>query len=146
MVEDYAKPGYRKIHLDSSIHCGYDNPTKLLNRRHIAERAASLCFIAEQAAVDDPKPRHKPMYVIGSEVPSPGGLAIRDHMKPREHQLQLSCAQRVNLASALGVWNRNLTSLEPIPLVRGRNQISDASFRAQIISSIPKTQPSHRKN
>jgi len=76
LVKDYVKAGYRKIHLDSSMHCGDDDPTKPLNKRLIAERAASLCLVAEQAAADDPEPKYKPMYVIGSEVPSPGGLPV----------------------------------------------------------------------
>ncbi len=74
MVEDYVKAGYRKIHLDSSMHCGDDDSAKPLSPRLIAERSASLCFIAEQAAAQGPESEHRPVYVIGSEVPAPGGL------------------------------------------------------------------------
>jgi D-tagatose-1,6-bisphosphate aldolase subunit GatZ/KbaZ len=76
MVKDYVKAGYRKIHLDPSMHCGDDDPTKPLNMRLIAERAATLCLVAEQAVADGPEPEYKPIYVIGSEVPSPGGLRV----------------------------------------------------------------------
>ncbi len=74
MVRDYVAAGYGKIHLDTSMHCGDDDPTKPLDSRRIAERAATLCLAAEQASVEDKEPTHKPLYVIGSEVPAPGGL------------------------------------------------------------------------
>lgn len=74
MVEDYVKAGYRKIHLDSSMHCGDDDPTQPLHTKLIAERAATLCLAAEQATVENKLSTNKPLYVIGSEVPSPGGL------------------------------------------------------------------------
>lgn len=74
MVGEYVAAGYRKIHLDSSMHCGDDDPAKPLSPRLIAERSASLCLIAEQTATHDPESKHRPVYVIGSEVPAPGGL------------------------------------------------------------------------
>ena len=74
MVKYYVEAGYGKIHLDCSMHCGDDDPTKPLHKMLIAERAASLCLVAEQAAANVSEPKHKPIYVIGSEVPSPGGL------------------------------------------------------------------------
>ncbi len=74
MVSDYVAAGYRKIHLDTSMHCGDDDPTKPLDSRRIAERAAMLCLAAEQASVENEEPTNKPLYVIGSEVPAPGGL------------------------------------------------------------------------
>ncbi len=74
MVEDYVKAGYRKIHLDSSMHCGDDDPAEPLSPRLIAERSATLCLAAEKASVENKVPTDKPLYVIGSEVPSPGGL------------------------------------------------------------------------
>ena len=74
MVEDYVQAGYRKIHLDTSMHCGDDDPTQPLHTKLIAERAATLCLAAEQATVEKKVSTNKPLYVIGSEVPSPGGL------------------------------------------------------------------------
>lgn len=74
MVKDYVAAGYGKIHLDTSMHCGDDDPTKPLASRRIAERAATLCLAAEQASVENKESTNKPLYVIGSEVPSPGGL------------------------------------------------------------------------
>src|SRR6266704_148011 len=69
MVAEYVAAGFRKIHLDCSMSCA-DDP-QALNDEVIAERNASLCEITETAwrsAGGEP-----PVYIIGSEVPVPGG-------------------------------------------------------------------------
>jgi D-tagatose-1,6-bisphosphate aldolase subunit GatZ/KbaZ len=69
MIADYVSAGFRKIHLDCSMSCGGDPPA--LADELIAERTAALCARAEEAwrsAGGEP-----PVYVIGSEVPVPGG-------------------------------------------------------------------------
>jgi D-tagatose-1,6-bisphosphate aldolase subunit GatZ/KbaZ len=71
MVGDYVRAGFRKIHLDCSMSCAGD-PVPLPERL-IAERAARLCRAAEDAHAGDPA--DAPVYVIGTEVPVPGGAA-----------------------------------------------------------------------
>lgn len=71
MIADYVRAGFGKIHLDCSMSCAGD-PTPLPERT-IAERAARLCRVAEDAFVGDPA--DAPVYVIGTEVPVPGGAA-----------------------------------------------------------------------
>ncbi|WP_419815737.1 D-tagatose-bisphosphate aldolase, class II, non-catalytic subunit [Glacieibacterium sp.] len=71
MVADYVRAGFSKIHLDCSMSCAGD-PTPLPERT-IAERAARLCRAAEDAYAGDPS--DAPVYVIGTEVPVPGGAA-----------------------------------------------------------------------
>jgi D-tagatose-1,6-bisphosphate aldolase subunit GatZ/KbaZ len=69
MIAEYVRAGFRKIHLDCSMSCG-DDPRALPDAL-IAERAARLAAAAEKAwesAGGEP-----PVYVIGSEVPVPGG-------------------------------------------------------------------------
>ncbi|MGI9389149.1 MAG: class II D-tagatose-bisphosphate aldolase non-catalytic subunit [Boseongicola sp.] len=66
LVRDYVKAGFKKIHLDASMACG-EEPTPSFET--VAARAAQLCRIAEDAA---PAPE-KLLYVIGTEVPIPGG-------------------------------------------------------------------------
>jgi len=69
MIEEYVGAGFRKIHLDCSMSCRGD-PTALSDEL-IAERTAALCARAEEAwRRADGEP---PVYVIGSEVPVPGG-------------------------------------------------------------------------
>jgi len=66
MVEAYVKAGFQKIHLDASMACAGEQAP--LSDETIAKRAATLCAAAERAAGD-----RKPVYVIGTEVPVPGG-------------------------------------------------------------------------
>lgn len=69
MVSEYVAAGFRKIHLDCSMACAADPP--VLTDPIVAARAAQLCAQAEAAW------RHSggepPVYVIGTEVPVPGG-------------------------------------------------------------------------
>jgi D-tagatose-1,6-bisphosphate aldolase subunit GatZ/KbaZ len=71
MVAAYVRAGFRKIHLDCSMSCA-DDPVPLPEQT-IAERAARLCAAAEAAFDGDPA--EAPVYVIGTEVPVPGGAA-----------------------------------------------------------------------
>jgi D-tagatose-1,6-bisphosphate aldolase subunit GatZ/KbaZ len=75
MVTAYAEAGFGKIHLDASMACADDPPA--LTSVEIAERAARLCEAAEAATqgVAD-----KPVYVIGTEVPTPGGAQEQMHI------------------------------------------------------------------
>jgi D-tagatose-1,6-bisphosphate aldolase subunit GatZ/KbaZ len=69
MVDEYVTAGFRKIHLDCSMSCA-DDP-RALDDELIAERSATLCETTEAAwrrTGGEP-----PAYVIGSEVPVPGG-------------------------------------------------------------------------
>ncbi len=69
MVSEYVTAGYRKIHLDCSMACAGDPP--VLTDPIVAARATQLCAQAEAAwrrSGGEP-----PVYVIGTEVPVPGG-------------------------------------------------------------------------
>jgi len=75
MVGEYVSAGFRKIHLDCSMACRGD--PRALADAVIAERSAALCVAAEDAwkrAGGEP-----PVYVIGSEVPTPGGAQEKLH-------------------------------------------------------------------
>lgn len=71
MVAEYVAAGFGKIHLDCSMSCA-DDPVPLPEHT-IAERAARLCKAAEAAYPGDPA--DAPIYIIGTEVPVPGGAA-----------------------------------------------------------------------
>jgi D-tagatose-1,6-bisphosphate aldolase subunit GatZ/KbaZ len=69
MVGEYVRAGYRKIHLDCSMSCAGDPP--VLPDEIVAERTAALCVDAEEAwRTSGGEP---PVYVVGTEVPVPGG-------------------------------------------------------------------------
>lgn len=76
LVRGYVLAGFSKIHIDTSMRVATDDPTARLPDSVIARRGAQLCAAAEGAFAeyqilhpDAPKP----VYVIGSEVPIPGG-------------------------------------------------------------------------
>ncbi len=71
LVRDCVLAGYSKIHLDASTPCA-DDP-KALDDLIVAERAARLCHIAEEAFRELPAGSPPLLYVIGTEVPAPGG-------------------------------------------------------------------------
>jgi len=69
LIADYVDAGFRKIHLDCSMPCADDRAP--LTDAVVAARAARLCAVAERAwqrAGGEP-----PVYVVGTEVPVPGG-------------------------------------------------------------------------
>lgn len=69
LLADYVAAGFRKIHLDASM--AVAGETDPIDPALAAERAADLCAAAEAArpqGVD-------PLYIIGTEVPVPGGEA-----------------------------------------------------------------------
>lgn len=69
MVAEYVTAGFRKIHLDCSMACAGDPVA--LGDALIAERTATLAAVTEAAwrsAGGEP-----PVYIVGSEVPVPGG-------------------------------------------------------------------------
>ena len=67
MVAEYVRAGFTKIHLDASMACADDvgHPSDAV----VATRAARLCRAAEAAWSGG----DRPVYVIGTEVPVPGG-------------------------------------------------------------------------
>lgn len=68
--------GFKKIHLDTSMRLGDDPRTERLSDDTIAERGAELlaeCEAAYQELLCDNPNEMRPVYVIGSEVPIPGG-------------------------------------------------------------------------
>jgi D-tagatose-1,6-bisphosphate aldolase subunit GatZ/KbaZ len=72
LVRTSVLAGYAKIHLDASMACSGD-PPGALDQRFVAQRAAELCSVAEQAWAELPVGSPPPLYVIGTEVPTPGG-------------------------------------------------------------------------
>jgi D-tagatose-bisphosphate aldolase class II non-catalytic subunit len=65
MVKAYVEAGFEKIHIDASMACGDEGA---VSETTIAERGAELAAVAESAG-----PRGERVYVIGTEVPIPGG-------------------------------------------------------------------------
>ncbi|MGN6454492.1 MAG: D-tagatose-bisphosphate aldolase, class II, non-catalytic subunit [Steroidobacteraceae bacterium] len=107
MVAEYVRAGFRKIHLDCSMSCS-DDP-RGLSDEVIADRAAQLCAQAEKAWQDSGG--EAPVYVIGSEVPVPGGAQEALHeLAVTEPQVALAsiAAHRAAFSrhGLTGAWER----------------------------------------
>lgn len=78
LIREYVLAGFTKIHIDASMHLGDDlgRGETALDPKVIAERTAQLCQVAEEAYAQllNTNPQAiAPVYVIGTEVPVPGG-------------------------------------------------------------------------
>ena len=75
LVYQYARAGFTKIHLDTSMKVA-DDPEGLLSTETIARRGAVLYKAAmkgyEELRAEKPEAL-RPVFIIGSEVPIPGG-------------------------------------------------------------------------
>ncbi len=69
MIEAFVKAGFTKLHLDTSMGCAGE-PVALPDAI-TAERAAKLASVAEAALKGSDG--IKPVYIVGTEVPIPGG-------------------------------------------------------------------------
>jgi len=75
LVRACVLAGYNKIHLDASMACADDGKSGP-DERTIAQRAAILCRAAESAFGHLPQGSSPLLYVIGTEVPAPGGESL----------------------------------------------------------------------
>ncbi len=75
LVRACVLAGYTKIHLDASMHLAGDpgNPSLPLAEEIVSARAAEMCKAAEEAHAELGDNSPAPLYVIGTEVPIPGG-------------------------------------------------------------------------
>ena len=87
LVAASVRAGYAKIHLDASMSLGGDSVDDRggLDPRVVAEREADLAVVAEAEFRElaggrgSPSP---PVYVIGTEVPPPGGIRSGEEAVP----------------------------------------------------------------
>lgn len=75
LVYQYARAGFTKIHLDTSMKVA-DDPEGLLSTETIAGRGVRLyqvCMKAYEELLEEKPYAVRPVFIIGSEVPIPGG-------------------------------------------------------------------------
>lgn len=76
LVYAYVKAGFTKIHLDTSMRLASDRTDERLSDETIAARTVRLARVAEKAYCErlaEDTDAVRPVYIIGSEVPIPGG-------------------------------------------------------------------------
>ena len=103
LVRSYVQAGYRKIHLDASFVCSDDAGP--LSDEIVARRCAQMAQVAEEAATGA-----KPIYVVGTEVPIPGGTQVDEGMhvtSPADVERTLGVFRETFLAHGLNdAWSR----------------------------------------
>ena len=81
LVFDYVRAGFTKIHLDTSMRVADDSTTEMLSDATIARRSAILAQQAlaayDELVKEDPTAIF-PAFIIGSEVPIPGGAQEKE--------------------------------------------------------------------
>lgn len=101
LVRQFVLAGYKKIHLDTSMRLGDDDPSAPLKDDTIAKRGARLMKVCEAAyeelAAKNPDEMH-PAYIIGSEVPIPGGS--------QEHEDSISVTKPEALDSTVRAYRK----------------------------------------
>lgn len=81
LVKLFVSAGFKKIHLDTSMRLGDDPCDKPLTDEIIARRGVTLyqaCEEAYQELLKINKDEKRPVFIIGSEVPIPGGTQEKE--------------------------------------------------------------------
>lgn len=113
LVYDCVAAGYTKVHLDTSMKLGDDPVDEMLPNEVIAERGAILyaeCDKAYQELLKENPDAVHPVYIIGSEVPIPGGAQEEeDSLKvtsPRDFEQTIIAYRKVFEKHGLSdAWN-----------------------------------------
>jgi D-tagatose-1,6-bisphosphate aldolase subunit GatZ/KbaZ len=113
LVRACVLAGYTKIHLDTSMRLAGDpgDSSGPLADETISSRAADLCWAAEEAYRELPAGSPAPQYVIGTEVPIPGGELLGgqppDTTRPEDAARTVQLAKRAFEARGLqAAWER----------------------------------------
>lgn len=106
LVAAYVRAGFTKIHLDCSFSCAGD-PTPLSDKV-VAERTARLINVAERCAGQQSA---RLSYVIGTEVPVPGGAhealdSVPPTSAPAAQQTLAAHREAFEVAGVDHVWSR----------------------------------------
>ena len=76
LIDAYVSAGFTKIHVDTSMKVADDDPNVRLTDETIARRGVHLVKVAENAykkLLETNPDAVEPVYIVGSEVPIPGG-------------------------------------------------------------------------
>ena len=145
LVRACVLAGYNKIHLDASMACADDSKSGP-DESTVAQRAAILCRAAESAFQDLPSGSSPPLYVIGTEVPAPGGellseappaISSADHV---HHTLEIFSAAFAE-QSVTAAWERVIGIVVQPGVEFGENLIFD--YKRQKVKALSSALPEH---
>jgi D-tagatose-1,6-bisphosphate aldolase subunit GatZ/KbaZ len=133
LIRCFVLAGFTKIHLDTSMRVADDDPKLPLSTVVIARRGAELAAVAEAAFAELRRSRPDaapPVYVVGSEVPIPGGA------QEAEEGLQVTTVaslqttvstfhQAFESAGLAGIWERVIAVVVQPGVEFGDDQIHE---------------------
>lgn len=113
LIRQYVLAGFTKIHIDTSMMVADDDRSVRLSDDTIARRAVRLARVSEDAYAELKKSDTEampPVYIVGSEVPIPGGAQENDESisitKPEQFQdtynVFKTAFEKENLGEAFG--------------------------------------------
>lgn len=115
LIRSYVAAGFTKIHIDTSMKVADDDPDTRLSDATIARRGARLARVAEDTFAkrrEENPDAVEPVYIVGSEVPIPGGQqggAAADHVevtKPEDFKATLKTFEEAFRSNGLEhAWN-----------------------------------------
>ena len=146
LVRECVLAGYQKIHLDASMACADDGSGALSNET-IAGRAAVLCLAAEAAHRQLPAGSHQLRYVIGTEVPAPGGESAEGHppavTKPEDVSRTLEVFRQAFEEKGISsAWQKVIALVVQPGVEFGANTIFDYDrSKAQLLSAVLSRHP-----
>ena len=139
LVRQCVLAGYTKIHLDTSMRVGDDDINAKLETETIARRGAVMLRAAEEAfeeiKKDNPDAVH-PVYVIGSEVPIPGGAQEESKIQittPEDFRDTVDTYERVFNEMGLGDKWKHVVAVVVQPGVEFGDEEVDAYDRSAAI-------------
>lgn len=133
LVRACVLSGYQKIHLDASMSCA-DDVSAGLDEQTVAERAAILCQAAENAYSELPSGSPRIIYVIGTEVPAPGGesqgahapeITTAEHMHRTLEIFQRAFSDRSLSSPGTSAWERVVALVVQPGVEFGSDQVFD---------------------
>lgn len=135
LVQQYVAAGFRKIHLDPTMPLKGDNLSDFGDEL-IAKRVAELALVSEKAYEETKKDtiwEYRPVYVIGSEVPIPGGSEEKEEMlvtRPEALQATLNCFKKAFADNKLvRVWEDTVAVVAQIGLEFSEENVYDFNHK-----------------
>lgn len=139
LVKEYVEAGFRKIHLDPTMHLADDDHSKPLSLETISRRVVELAKVSEETfAASGSKSAWpcRPVYVIGSEVPTPGGTEEDEGMqvtRPNDLRTSIEGFKNAFLANGLPqVWEDLVVVVAQIGVEFADETIHDYNHEAAL--------------
>lgn len=144
LVGDFVRAGAVKIHLDASMKLVGDDLGHPLPPEVAAERAACLAQSAEGAAGEE----GAPLYIIGTEVPVPGGAQEHETgvavTRPEDAEQTLDLTRRAFRKKGLeAAWDRVIGLVVQPGVEFGNDFVLD--YNAEAAQSLSRTVEAHPK-